>query len=354
MTLSFLSLLPATALNLGPKLLGPLGDGTFWLPPEASEVAKTTDGLFYFILYMSIFFFVLVVGATAWFAWKYRYKGGEVKTHPIKGHFGLEFLWSAVPSVILLVIFVWGQRPFVRMETPPANAMQVEITGQQWKWTMSYPTLNKVCSNKLVVPVGQPVKLTMSSVDVIHSFFIPAFRLKRDVVPDRYTGYWFKPTEEGDYTIFCSQYCGQGHSKMTGQVHVVSKAAWKAWLASSDCAALNPKSPDYGKKLFETMGCTACHNTDGTTKVGPHLNGIWGTTVEMNDGTKVKVDANYVRESLLKPSAKIVKGFTPQMPSFAGRLDDQQINGLIHFIQGMAPGKKNGDVKANDKAKNGK
>ncbi len=323
------------------SLLGKLGGGLvlaeaqggFWMPPKASTFAEGVDGLFDFILILSIVFFVGLMALMVYFAVKYRRTHVEQKTSPLKHSFKLEFLWSAIPTVLLLVIFAWGQRDFILMNAVPDSALDVRVTGQKWSWSIGYPSLGKECQNKLVVPLGEPVKLTISSVDVLHSFWIPAFRLKRDALPNKYTGYWFEATQTGDFPLYCAEYCGTDHSVMTGRVQVLDAEAWKAWVASDDCAGLDPTAADYGEKLFVKYGCNACHSVEGVRLVGPPLNGIYGKPETMQDGSQVTVDDNYLREAILDPNASIVQGFAPAMPTFQGRLTDQELNGIIDYIK---------------------
>ncbi|MGM0577292.1 MAG: cytochrome c oxidase subunit II [Myxococcota bacterium] len=320
---------------------GPLlasAEGSFWMPPQASNFAGDIDPLFYFILWLSIFFFVLLMGATAYFMWKYRQRSPDQKTSPVKHNGKLEFLWSAVPTVLLVVIFAWGQDAFVRMESAPSDSIDVRVTGQKWQWTVEYPMLGKSCTDKMVVPVDTPVKVTLTSTDVIHSLFIPAFRVKRDAVPNRYTGYWFEATETGEYDMFCTEYCGQQHSEMTGKVKVVSDVEWRAWLASNDCPAMDTDDPmKYGEQLY-VQNCKACHTLDGSELVGPTFKGLYGKEESLADGSTVTVDDNYLRESITKPNAKVVSGFAPSMPSFAAQLDDKAINALITYIKAQGDG----------------
>lgn len=329
---------------------GLLGEaqGSVWMPPEASTFANEMDPLFYFVLYLSVFFFVLLIGATVWFTLKYRERSPDQKTSPVKHNGRLEFLWSAIPTVLLLVIFVWGQKPFVNLSSAPVDALNLRVTGQKWNWTIDYPGLNKSCGAASVadpetgiehmetdffVPANRPVKLTIGAADVLHSFYIPAFRLKRDAVPGRYTGYWFNANEPGVYELFCAEYCGQQHSEMRGRVHVLSEMEWRAFLKSSRCPALDPDADDYGEKLYQA-NCKTCHSIDGSRQTGPSFKGIWGHTAEITGGTSVTVDDNYVRESLRDPSAKIVESFAPGMPVFSSsQLDDRAVNALIEFIK---------------------
>ncbi|MEZ4266036.1 MAG: cytochrome c oxidase subunit II [Myxococcota bacterium] len=324
--------------------------GSLWMPPEASTFANDMDPLFYFVLYLSTFFFVLLMGATVWFTLKYRERSPDQKTSPVKHNGRLEFLWSAIPTVLLVVIFAWGQKGFVALSTAPSDALDLRVTGQKWNWTIDYPGLNKSCSPTSVadpvtgiermetdffVPANRPVKLTIGATDVLHSFYIPAFRLKRDAVPGRYTGYWFNANEPGVYDMYCAEYCGQQHSEMRGRVHVLTDMEWRAFLKSGRCPALDPDADDYGEKLYQA-NCKTCHSIDGSRLTGPSFKGIWGKSEKMADGSSVTVDDNYIRESLRNPNAKIVEGYAPGMSVFdSGKLDDRAVNALIDYIKSL-------------------
>lgn len=327
----------------------PADDGV-WMPPEASTFAADVDGLYMFILYLCTIFFVVMMVAMVYFAVKYRRRGPNDRTSPISHNFKLEFLWSAIPTVLLFTIFAWGQIDYVELATPPGDAIDLRVTGAKWNWTFRYPKLEKECSNgdnvelksgltvqrpaRIVVPIHQPVKVTMSSVDVIHSLWIPAFRLKKDVLPSRYTGYWFEATKLGTFDIYCAEYCGKDHSVMTAKVKVVSQEDFDKWVASDDCPAI---SDDDGKGLFKKFGCSGCHYTDRDgRKTGPSLKGIWGRTEKHNNGTVTITGLegdNYLKDSIYEPNKDIVDGYTAQMSSFAGRINDAQLTAIIDYLK---------------------
>lgn len=314
-----------------------MSESPWSLLPAASTNAQALDTLYVFFWILCGIAFVICIGAQAYFMWKYRKpEGGHAKTSPITHSGKLEFLWSAIPTFFFVILFAWGEVEYMKQASPPADAMDVRVTGQKWSWTIEYPQV-KGCSltNDLYVPVGQPVRLTMSSVDVIHSFFIPAFRLKKDVVPGRYTVMWFEATKPGLYPLMCTEYCGDEHSSMVGRVHVVEADKYDAALEEACKLEQGATEPleDFGKRVVERGGCASCHTTDGTVKTGPSFKGLFGKSETMADGSTVTVDENYIRESILEPNAKIVSGFTPQMPSFAGRFDDKQIAALIAYIK---------------------
>jgi cytochrome c oxidase subunit 2 len=315
--------------------------------PQASTFAEGVDSLYLFIVALSVFFFVLVMGAMAYFMWKYRRQSADQKTSSITHNGKIEFLWSAIPAVLLVVIFIWGEIDFIKQTAPPTDAIDIRVTGQKWSWTVEYPdypgkilTSNNVGPRvTMIVPKGRPVRLTMTSRDVIHSFFIPAFRIKRDVVPGRYTNLWFEPTQVGEFNLFCAEYCGDQHSRMTGVIKVVEPELFESIL--EDYAKLEPnegESPaEFGGRIYSIRGCNACHSIDGSPKVGPTWKGLWGKTESLTDGASVTIDGadgeNYIKESILDPNAKVVSGFAPQMPPYAGQLSDQHIEALTAYIK---------------------
>lgn len=321
-------------------LLASSWNGTFWLPEAASTLAPMTDGLFHFIYWLCVLFFVIIVGAMGYFAWAFRYKGeADVKTSPIRGNHKLEIFWSVVPSILLVVIFAWGFKGFMYSAVPPADALNVRVVGQKWSWTMTYPN-GGVEANQLVVPVGTPVKLTMSSVDVLHSFFIPAFRVKRDVIPNRYTVLWFQSDEVGTHHIFCTEYCGDSHSEMIGTVRVVPMQEYLDHIESlGGCGADEDAEnfADCGQRVSSNAGCVACHSSDGSRLVGPTWAGLWNAERPFTDGSSAVADENYLRESIMEPNAHIVEGYAPnQMPTYAGRLEEHELNMIIAYIESLA------------------
>ncbi|MCG3173490.1 MAG: cytochrome c oxidase subunit 2 [Myxococcota bacterium] len=310
---------------------------TTWMPVQASTVAADTDWAFYFIYWLCIFFFVLIMAAMGYFMFAYKASPGR-KTSPVKGHHGLEIFWSVIPSLLLLGIFWVGFKDWMTLNVPPEDSLEIRVTGKKWSWSYAYPRFGLAGENTLVVPQGQNVKLIMSSQDVLHSFYIPAFRVKRDVIPNRYTVLWFNATKTGKFQVFCTEYCGQDHSRMLSSVVVKTPEEFQDWV---DNGGGDPLDPDYGKpqppvvvgEKAYVQACAACHSVDGTPRVGPSFKGLFGKTEEFADGSSVQVDDNYLRQSIMEPNAKIVKGFAPAMPSFKGQLKDAQVDGLIEYIK---------------------
>ena len=316
--------------------IGAQSDGSsLFMPAQASTLAANQDALFYFIYYLCLLFFVGIVGAMILFVVKGRHKndGRPVKTSGVKGNHTLEVVWSVIPGILMVVIFGWGFKDWVKAVVPPGNAIDVRVTGQKWNWSFDY-TASGVQSAQLVVPKGQAVRLTMSSKDVIHSFYVPAFRMKRDVLPGRYTVQWFEATQLGEFAVQCTEYCGTSHSGMLTKVKVVPQEEYDKWIADGgDLGGAGVPPAELGAKLYEAKGCNACHSIDGSAKVGPSFKGLYGRAGEFADGAAYKADDTYIRESILEPQKHIVKGYPPVMPSYQGQLNDKQIAALIDYMK---------------------
>lgn len=304
----------------------------FLYPPRASTFAGEVDALMNYINYLSIFFWVLITGLILYFAWRYRNGNKEVgPSH----NTALEITWTVIPTILVISIFVWGFKTYMTLSRAPGDAMDVYVTGQKWSWSFEYPEHGVRTTNELVVPVNQPVRLVMQSSDVIHSMWLPAFRNKMDVLPGRTTTVWFEATEEGTFRFYCTEYCGDAHWNMKGDVKVVSAEAFHEWIEEKSKEDTTTPLPELGAKLFQSKACFTCHTTDGTPSIGPTLKGVFGRTVELADGKTVEADEDYLRESILQPGAKIVKGFAPTMPSFQGQLSERELNGLIEYIKSL-------------------
>ncbi|MGE5263391.1 MAG: cytochrome c oxidase subunit II [Acidobacteriota bacterium] len=316
-------------------------------PDQASTTAWPVDAVFLFILALSLLVLLSIGGAILFFVIKYRRRSEDEIPPQIEGSNRLELAWTIIPFGAFMVFFFLGANIYLSNAQPPPNSMEIYVVARQWMWKFEHAEGQQEI-NELHVPVGRPVKLIMTSQDVIHSFFIPDFRIKQDVLPDRYTTAWFEATKPGRYHLFCSQYCGTEHAEMTGTILVMEPAEYQGWLSGGGIDAQSPA--DAGRKLFEQMGCAGCHQTNGRG-AGPSLEGVFGTTVRLQGGGAVKADEDYVRESILDPTAKIVEGFQPVMPSFRGKLTEQQIMALIAYIvnigaqpQGAPPGETPGNV----------
>jgi cytochrome c oxidase subunit 2 len=307
---------------------------SFWLPSQSSTVAGQVDTLFDFILWVSVLLFVLVTGATIYFVIKYRRRGGESRTTPYVENLGLEITWTVLPTILIMIIFVWGFKDYLRLHIVPAHAIEVKVTGQKWFWSFSYPD-GPTTVGELIVPANKPVKLLMSSQDVIHSFFVPSFRVKMDVLPNRYTITWFEATQIGEFQIFCTEFCGKGHSEMLAKVKVLPEEEYNLWLEKSSGPQEGETMEEYGARLFVKNACVTCHSLDGSRNVGPTFLGLFGRQEVMKDGQTIVVDENYLRESMLNPMSKIVQGYDPVMPTFQGILKDVDIDGLIAYIKSL-------------------
>jgi len=298
-------------------------------PDQASSIAGQVDALYIYLVLVSAVMTLLIFVAVAVLAIKYRRRPG-IAPHPIEGSPILETAWSVIPFGVMITFFIWGAVIFFRERTPPTNATEVYVVAKQWMWKLEHMEGQREI-NELHVPVGQNVKLIMTSQDVIHSFFIPAFRLKQDVVPGRYSTLWFKATTPGTYHLFCAEYCGTSHSGMIGNVVVMEPQDYTQWMAGGPSAPL----PEAGKQLFASLGCATCHRFDVQGR-GPNLQGVFGKPVLLEDGRTVIADENYVRESILNPTAKIVSGFKPVMPTFQGLVSDEQLNALVAYVKSLA------------------
>jgi cytochrome c oxidase subunit 2 len=302
-----------------------------FVAPIASKEAAQIDLLWWFLNAVSIVMTVLIFAAVIGFAFKYRKKPG-VDPVPVHGSNFLEVTWSVIPFLVMLIMFWWGADLFFAAENPPKDAEEIFVVGKQWMWKMQYPDGNRGI-NELNVPVDRAVKLTMASEDVIHSFSIPALRVRHDVVPGHYDALWFRATKPGRYRIFCTEYCGDRHSQMIGFINVRDQTDYNNWASGGSTGTL----AEQGQQLFTQNGCSTCHlmNEQGRC---PILKGLYGKPVQLNDGRIVIADEGDVRESILQPNAKIVSGFEANiMPNFQGQLSEENVIQLIAYIKSLAP-----------------
>ena len=304
---------------------------TAWLPEAASTVAPEVDRLFHFWALVSALLLIGVVGAMTFFVVRYRRRHRDEVPAPVKEKKSIELAWIVVPTILVMIVFVWGFRVFIKMYTAPPDAYEILVHGYQWYWEFEYPNGVKT-TGELHVPAGQPVKLRMTSADVIHSFYVPAFRVKQDVLPDRYSSLWFEATKPGEYTVFCTEYCGTQHSGMLAKVIVHPREEFETWLKSAGVPEDMPLA-ELGARLYREKACFSCHSIDGSPGVGPTFKGLFGHEVELEDGTTVIADENYLRESILQPGAKIVKGFPNVMPASYASLSEREVAALIEFIK---------------------
>jgi cytochrome c oxidase subunit 2 len=293
-------------------------------------MAGTVDALFIFLTLLSVVMTVAIFATVLFFATKYRRRAG-VEAEQIEGSTILELAWSIIPMGIFIVIFVWGAVIFFEERTPPMASTEVYVVAKQWMWKLEHAEGPREI-NALHVPVGRDIKLIMTSQDVIHDFFVPAFRMKQDVVPGRYTTEWFRATKTGTYHLFCAEYCGTSHSGMIGDIVVMEPAAYDAWLAGGGATGTLAQN---GSALFQQLGCPTCHRADGQGR-GPNLVGIFGKPVQLEDGRTVIADENYIRESILAPAAKVVSGYKPIMPVFQGLVSEEQLSTLVAYVKSLS------------------
>jgi len=309
---------------------------TFWMPSDASVTTRNVDWVYYFMYWMSAVSCVLILGAMIYFCVKYKAKSRAANEHAAKSSDHstvLEITWSVLPLFVVIALFVWGFKGYVDLRTPPKDSIEIHATAQKWKWLFTYP--GGLVDDSLHVPADRPVRMVINSVDVLHALYIPNFRVKMDAVPGRYTDLWFQATNTGDYPVFCAEYCGTSHSNMLSHVTVHPPGGYEAWIDEQQKKTLDMPPEELGKLLYEKQGCSTCHTTDGTPKIGPTWKGLFGKTESFADGTSGKVDENYIRQSVLEPTAKVVQGFAPSMPTYQGKLKDAEINGIIEYIKSL-------------------
>ena len=304
--------------------------------PQASTIAAKTDLLYNFIYWFSVASFIPTIGVMLYFAWKYRESKMKDTAVPyIHGHPLFEWGVSALLSVFFVAIYIWGLIGFYEINAVPDGAYEISVQGQQWAWQFQYAN-GKNLTNKVYVPAGQPVKFIMTSKDVIHDLYIPDFRVKHDVVPGSYSILWFQALALGEHDLFCTKYCGTAHSNMLAKVIVLPPEEFKQWLKGHSNEPKPVSLASLGEHLFRQRNCVACHSVNGSeNKYGPSIKGLFGKTVELTDGTHVPADENYIRDSIVNPNGKIVKGYGAIMPTFKGLLSDDEIGELVSYIKSL-------------------
>jgi len=312
-------------------------------PEAASTIAGQVDALYAFMILVSAFFSLLIAFLIIYFAVKYRHRPGVKPTFkPVDDHsiggMVLEIVWTAIPLGLSMIMFVWGVSLYFTAARPPADSMEIYVTGKQWMWKIQHMEGAREI-NELHIPMNRNIKLTMTSEDVIHDFFVPAFRTKADVLPGKYTTEWFRPNKTGEFHIFCAEYCGTKHSEMVGTVYVLSEADYTSWLAAGSGEG---SMAEQGQSLFNQLGCGNCQASLVNNAIGrgPNLNGLFGSRVDLKDGSAVRADESYIRESVMYPQAKIVAGFDDVMPTFKGLISDDGMLKLIEYVKSL--GLKNG------------
>ncbi len=299
-------------------------------PDQASTLAPRVDALYFFLVGTSVFFSVLIAGLVVYFAVKYRRRRPDDVGADIHGGTTLEIVWSVIPLGLSMVMFAWGASVYFSLYRPPDETLDIYVVGKQWMWKFQHLDGQQEI-NELHIPINRAVKLTMTSQDVIHDVFIPAFRTKADVIPGRYTTIWFQATRPGRYHLFCAEYCGTQHSGMIGQVYVMEPAAYEAWLSGGDAAGSLASA---GERLFQSLACSTCHQA-GSASRGPSLDGLFGKSVALTNGEKVTADEDYLRESILNPQARVTAGYQPIMPTFQGLVSEEGLLQLIEYIKSL-------------------
>jgi cytochrome c oxidase subunit 2 len=302
------------------------------VPDSASTFSWQVDALYFYLSGVTLFFALLISAVMIFFVIRYRRRTPYEIPRPIAGSHKLETVWTVIPFLIAMTMFAWGARVYFTQYKAPADAVEVYVVAKQWMWKLQHSTGQREI-NQLHVPVGRKIKLIMTSEDVIHDFFVPAFRTKADVVPGKYTTLWFEATTPGTYHLFCAEYCGMNHSGMIGSVIVMEPREFDNWL-SGNTGSTTPAAA--GQALFQTLGCASCHGANGEGGRGPALAAVFGTETTLQTGEKVRVDDSYVRESILNPQAKIVAGFGPIMPTFQGQVSEDQLVQLVAFIKSLS------------------
>ncbi len=313
------------------------GRNGLWLPPQESTTAPEIDSVFHFILYASIVLTIIVTVAMVYFIWKYRRRSHTDRPRDVHESKWLEVSWIVIPTVLSLVVFFLGFRAYVGTSIPPSDAIEIKVNAQKWAWQFEYDN-GMQGFGEFWVPAGRPIKLTMTSQDVLHSFYVPEFRIKHDVLPNRFSFVWFNAPAEGVYQVLCTEYCGTGHSNMGAKIHVVSTQEYYRILREGppgDAGNVAPAA--LGARLYTQRNCQTCHSVDGSAGVGPSWQGLWMKQHAMADGQSLTADAAYISQSILQPQAHIVAGYeNGNMPSYEGQLDETQIEGITAYIRQLS------------------
>ncbi len=312
------------------NLLAQIGSRV-WMPDNASNYGSEVDGLFYFIYWVCVVMFALIMGWMILFVVRYRKREGYTANKPAPHHStALELTWSIIPTIVVMGIFYFGFKGFLNMAPPPSHAYEIQVIAKKWSWSFVYP--NGHVDNNLHIPTDTPVRLVLQSDDVIHSLFIPAFRIKKDAVPGRFTKTWFTATTPGTFNLFCAEYCGQQHSVMKSEVIVHKAGEFKGWLADAANFLKTMSPAEAGEKIYKLRGCAQCHTADGGASTGPTFKDLYGREEKLTSGS-AKVDEEYIKESIIEPGAKIVAGYQNVMPTYKGQLKDSEITALILYLK---------------------
>ncbi len=309
-----------------------INNGSFWFPGLAEESVRGVDFLFWGVFWVSVAMFIGIMGVVVYFNVKFRRTPQNEKAVGHVTHNNvLEAVWIVIPLILVIILFVWGFVDYMKFSIPPANAYEVKVIGKKWFWQFEYP--NGTSSvNDLVVPEKTPILLNMTSEDVLHSFFLPNFRRKKDMIPNRYTSIWFNSDRTGNFQIFCAEYCGDQHSVMLGSLKVVTKAEFEVWLKNANSGSDLPPEK-LGEKLYQSKACFTCHSLDGSPKPGSTWKGLYGAKIPLASGQTVTVDDNYLRDAIVVPAKEVRQRFPAIMPSYQGLLNEKEIAGIIAFIK---------------------
>jgi cytochrome c oxidase subunit II len=302
-----------------------------FLPDSASTLSSKVDAIYFYLSGVTLFFTLLISAILVFFVIRYRRRTPYEIPRPIAGSHKLETLWTIIPFMIAMTMFGWGASVYFEQSRPPQNAIEVYVVGKQWMWKIQHSTGQREI-NELHVPVGRKVKLIMTTEDAIHDFFVPAFRMKADLIPGKYTTEWFEATKTGTFHLFCAEYCGMNHSGMIGSVIVMEPREFDNWLSGNTG---NTTPAVAGQQLYQTLGCVSCHGASGEGGRGPTLAGLFGREVRLVGGQTVRADEAYIRESIINPQAKLVEGFGPIMPTFQGQISEDQLVQLLAFIKSL-------------------
>lgn len=332
--MNFLNAIYALSEPQGIRPKVPASDD-YWMPVAASTTVSDVDGPYNILHWGSVVLGVVILSVMILFAIKYRAKSRKDPTPERTSDHNttLEVTWSIIPLFAVIGLFVLGFKGYVNLRSSPKDSLEIHATGQKWKWLFQYPDGHT--DDRLHVPVDRNVRIIIQSQDVIHSLYIPNFRVKMDAVPGRYTELWFHPNRVGVYPIFCAEYCGTGHSAMLSETVVHEPGGYERYLEEIQERINNLPPVELGKMLYQQQGCSTCHSVDGTRKVGPSWKGIFGKSEQLADGSSITIDENYIKESILDPQAKVVQSFVPSMPTYKGKLNDKQLNGLIEYIKSV-------------------
>jgi cytochrome c oxidase subunit II len=301
------------------------------IPESASTLSWKVDALYFYLSGVTLFFALLIYGVLIFFVIRYRRRTPYEIPRPVAGSHKLETIWTVIPLMIAMTIFGWGASVYYDQYRPPQNAVEIYVVGKQWMWKIQHSTGQREI-NELHIPVGRKIKLIMTTEDVIHDFFVPAFRLKTDVVPGKYTMQWFEATKAGTYRLFCAEYCGMNHSGMIGQVVVMEPREFDNWLSGN---AGNTTPAVAGQQLYQSLGCVSCHGENGEGGRGPTLAGVFGRQIHLANNQTIRADEVYIRESIINPQAKLVEGFGPIMPTFQGQVTEDQLMQLLAYIKSL-------------------